>query len=536
MTLKKSKDSHFLIQAMILVLAGFIARFIGFLYRIPMQGILGDEGTGIYAHGYNIYSFFFVLSSAGLPAAVSRMVSSRVAIGRYKGAYKVFKVSLCVSTTVGFICSSIMFFGAATIASYLKNQDATLCIKVLSPAVFIVAIMSVYRGYFQGMGSTLPTAISQIIEQIVNAIFSVYLSYIFINKGFAEAAGGGTAGSTLGSLAGLITIFIIYLIYRAKIHKKVINDTKHKTRESSLEICKELFSTAIPIIAGTAIFSMTNLIDSRMVYGILQNNGFSYTETKTLFGQLNGKYVVLTTLPVAISTAISTAIVPSIASSIVKNDKRSVNKKINMALRLTMIISIPASIGLGVLANQILQFIFPNNPDGGILLKVGAISVIFLSLSQIATGILQGIGKVQIPAFAAFCGVIVKIPLNYFLISSPKLNIIGAVIGTTICYVISSNINLQMVRRITKIKIDFISIFLKPIFSSVIMGLICYITYNLTYYIFSNNAFSLIISIIFGMIFYFIFMLIIKGIKKQDLENIPMGRTIYKKLSRFGII
>lgn len=533
---ESTKKSGFLMQATILAVAGLLVRVLGFLYRIPMQNMLGDEGTGIYGQGYNIYLLFFVISSAGMPSAISKMVSTRIALKQYENAHKVFQIALFLAGTAGFISMLILYFGASLLADLVRSEDVFFSIRTLAPTPFIVAIMSVFRGYFQGMGNTMPTAMSQIVEQIFNAIFTILLVYILLDEGFAIAAAGGTAASGIGAFIGLIIIIGIYFLARERITKKMINHRKYFKQESSKKIALELLSTSVPIIAGTAIYSITNLIDTKMVMGILLDVGFTYTEALQLFGQLNGKYVVITTLPVAIATALAAALIPSIAKSVALGDKDSTKKKVNMALRLTMMISIPAAFGIGILADQILLFLFPNNPEGGILLQAGALSIIFLSLSQIATGMLQGMGKLKVPAIAAFCGVIVKIPLNYILISIPEINIVGAVISTTVCYIIASTINITVVYKTTKTKLDYRGVFIKPTLSSLIMGLFCYIIYYTILYIYPSNSIALIFSIISGVICYFIFMIIIKGVTKNDIELLPFGsKEIMSILNRIGI-
>lgn len=535
MSKQSTKESSFLMQATILATAGIFVRFIGFLYRLPMQNMLGDEGTGIYGQAFNIYILFFVISSAGMPAAISKMVSTRIALNQYQNAHKVFKVALCVAGIAGLISMGMLYFGAAWLAKLVSSEDAFYSIRTLAPTAFIVAILSVYRGYFQGMGNTVPTAVSQIVEQTINAIFSIVLVYILIDEGLAIAAAGGTAGSGIGALAGLLIIILIYCLGKERIHKKIKKNASYQEYESSKKIAIELLSTAGPIIAGTAVFSITNLIDTKMVTSILLDIGFTYTEALQLFGQLNGKYVVITTLPVGIATALAAASVPSIASSVALGDRDATRRKVNMTLRLTMIISIPAAFGIGILANQILLFLFPNNPDGGILLRVGSISIIFLALSQIATGILQGMGKLKVPAIAALCGAIVKIPLNYFFISMPSVNVLGAVISTTVCYLIASTINLTVVYRTTKTRPDFIGVFIKPLISSALMGFVCYVVYYTSYNVYPSNSISLILSIVSGVISYFIFMVLIKGITRNDLKILPMGKKIIKFLDKMNI-
>lgn len=529
--------TKFIKQAAILAIASLLVRLLGFLYRLPLTNMLGDEGNGIYSAGFYLYNFFLVMSSAGLPAAISKIVSEKVALEEYRNVKKTFKISLILSSTVGLIFSIVMFVSARFFCNIIGSPDSYYTILTLSPTVFIVSVMSVFRGYFQGLGTTVPTALSQVIEQIFNAIFSIYLAYLLVGISLPLGAAGGTMGTGIGALAGLIYILMVFLNRKRYINRKLSKKT-HKYRvESNREIAIKIIKTAAPIIAGTAIFSMTNLIDMQMVNSRLTaSKAFTDSQVTALYGQLTGKYVTLTTLPVSISTALATAVLPSIASSMIQGDIKTVRKKIDVSLRLTMIISIPAAIGMGVLADEILLLLFPNYSDGGLLLKWGALSIIFLALCQIITGILQGIGKVATPAKNAFIGSIIKIPINYFLISIPSINVIGAIISTTVCYLVASLLNFITLRKVTKIRPDYNGIFFKPAIASIVMGVFCYFSYKFIFYFSKSNAMSTLISIFIAIIVYLVSLAVIGGFKREDLSLLPMGRKLISILERYRLI
>lgn len=535
-----SKKGSFVKQAAILAIAGILVRILGFLYRLPLTDMLGDEGNGIYSAGFYLYNFFLVISSAGLPSAISKIVSEKISLGEYNNAKKVFRVSLIMSFTVGLFFSILMFFSAKWFSSIIKSPKSYYAILTLSPTVFIVSVMSVFRGYFQGVGTMVPTAVSQVIEQIINAIFSIYLAYILINFGVELGAAGGTAGTGIGALAGLIYIYIIFLIKRKSINLEFKNRQVGRKRvksDKSREIVITLIKTAVPIITGTAIFSITNLIDMQMVNSRLLSSGvFSESEISALYGQLTGKYVTITTLPVSVSTALATAVLPSIASSIIKKEYKVVRQKIKTTLRITMIFSIPAAVGIGVLSDEILAFLFPNYSDGGNLLKWGAFSIIFLALCQILTGILQGIGKMQIPAKNALIGSLIKIPINYIFIAIPSINVLGAVISTTVCYIVASLLNLKALQKAVKFKINYRRILVKPIFASILMGIICKFSYSLFLLMTKSNSVSTIFSIFLAMITYILIMILIKGFNREDLKIMPMGNKIIHLLEKFNLM
>lgn len=531
------KKSSFVTQAAILASAALLARVIGFLYRLPLTNMIGDQGLGIYGAGYQVYNFLFILSSAGLPAAISKMVSERIAHKQYHNAHRVFEFSLLWAGIVGFMCSLFLFVFARPIAELIDNPNSYASLVTLAPTIFLVSIMSVYRGYFQGMGDSLPTALSQIADQIFNAAFSLILANLLLKRfsSVAMGAAGATAGTGVGAIIGISVMMGIFILYKPKISRRVKREKGVIVYEGKRKIAKELVATAFPIIAGTAIFSFTNLVDVKMVVGRLTSSGHSQEMAEALYGQLTNKYVSITTLPVAISSAMATASIPSIASSLVLNKRKEVSGKINTSLRLAMIISIPAAMGIGVLADQILLLLFKGFPEGGAMLKVGAISVVFLALAQISTGMLQGIGKLKVPAIAALCGVLVKIPLNYILIGIPSIGIIGAIISTIACYMVASFVDMYCLKKATGMKLDIMGILIKPGFASIIMGMVCYVVYYITFFYTASNTLGVILAIAASIASYFAAMLFIGGLNKQDIALMPMGNTVIRYMQKMGL-
>lgn len=540
---KAKKGTSFMKQAAILAVAGILVRFLGFIYRLPLTNMIGDVGNAIYGAGYYIYTFLLILSSAGLPAAISKMVSERIAVKQYRNAHKVFKVSLTISGALGFICMVLLFLFAKPIAALSGSPDSYYCILTLCPTLFIVAIMSAYRGYFQGMNTMVPTAISQIVEQIFNAFFSVYLAWLFLGFNVVEGekniilgAAGGTAGTGVGALAGLLIIMGSYFLIRPNLHTRMRREGVRNHAEGRKTVAKELMMTAFPIILGTAVFSITNLIDMTMVMTRLQAGGFSYQEAQELYGQLSGKFVPLTTLPVSITTAMATAAIPSIAASVKLHNKKEVKRKMNMCFRIGMVLSFPAATGIGVLGDPIIKMLYPQYQSGGLLLTFGAVSIVFLAVSQIVTGILQGIGKVGVPVIGALLGAITKVILNYYLIANPSINVIGAVLSTTGCYAVASIFNLILLTKITHVSPDLTGAIVKPFIGSAMMGVVCYGSYQLLFLSFHNNTIATLLSICISIGVYGGVMLLIRGIGKEDIAMLPAGNKINRILNRYGLL
>jgi len=544
----EKKGSSFVRQAAILAGAGLLVRFFGFLYRIPLTNyLLHDKGNSMYGVGYSVYNFFFVLSSAGVPVAVSKLVSERSSVGRHDEAHKVFRVSMLFGFILGFVSMLVIFLFAEPVLTRLQFPHSVFSLMMLAPCVLIGSMMAVFRGYMQGLGTTVPTAISQLVEGVFNAVCSLLLAFVFINiasGGSADGdtvlsygAAGATAGSTVSTLFGLGVMVFFYVVLRPRLMNNIRHSTGERRRSTTKGLMIELCKTVFPVIAGTAVLTISNVIDIAMVKSrILASGAFTDGQVEVMNGILQGKYFTITTLPVAISTALATAAIPSIAASVARKERRVVNRKINMSLRVAMMISIPAAVGIGVLADPILRMMFSNAPEGADLLQIGAVSIIFLALTQIVTGTLQGLGKVTIPMFGALLGVAVKIAVNYVLLAIPAINIKGAVVGTICCYAVAGAFDWYMLSKYTKTKPDFKGILAMPLLAAGVMGVAVFVSYNLLHYAVGSNALATLFAMAVGVAVYFVYMILLGGFKRGDIEMLPMGKKLAGALMRRGLL
>lgn len=513
-------NSHSLAkQAMLLAGAGLLVRFLGFLYRLPVTMMIGDEGNGIYSASYNLYAMFLVISSSAFPATISKLVAENDARGMYRNSYRIFRLGILIAGTMGFIAMWILILFANPIESFVNIEGSAISIRLLAPTVFIVSILSVYRGYYQGMHDNVPTAKSQILEQVFNAIASIVLTYLLVDISIAWGAGGSSLGTGVGATVGLIYIAILHkkryksLKVRAKQGSRKVQDSKY--------LAKLIIYTAVPITLGTAVSSIMNIIDMKMITeGLLVN--FSPSETTAMYGQYTGKYILLITLPVAVATAFAVTIIPNLAKDKKENDIEAIEHKSNMALKMTMMFCVPAAVGLTVLAEPILELLFRSEHEGAILLTYGSIALVFTAFSQMLIGILQGLSFLYVPLITVLVAACVKIPMNYFLIRIENINILGAVISSTVFYILTSIINYTFLKKNYPIKLDIKGVFLKPIFSAIIMGIISYGTYSFLMFLFSNNDFATIMAIILGGTAYFGVLFIIGGLDKELLSKIPI--------------
>ena len=446
----KKHEGAFLVQGMILAFAGIITKIIGVIYRIPLINIMGDQGQAYYGIAFEIYSLALLLTSYSLPLAVSKLVSARVSKGERRNAFKVFKSALAFALVSGSIIGLIVFFGADFIATKIMAMGPSqYALRVLAPCLLVVAIMGVVRGYFQGLGTMIPTAVSQILEQIVNAIVSVVgASYLFeFGKKAAEAKGkeylgpayaaaGGTLGTFVGAVFGLLFLLFVLFIYRKVIRKQLRRD--HTTyQEEYGTIFPILLMTILPVILSTAVYQSTKILDAGIFSNVMSVQGMAKEKYETLWGMYTGKFNTLVNVPLAIANAIGASVIPSLTAAMTLGDRRLVHSKIQLATRFSMLISIPSTIGYMVLAKPIMNLLFTgDNTTPALLLITGAVTIAFYSLSTITNAMLQGIDRMTTPIKNAAISLVIHLVSLLIMLGVLKMNIF-AVIGSTIVFSLS---------------------------------------------------------------------------------------------------
>ena len=365
--------------AFILALAGLAAKFLGVFFKIPLQRLIGDEGMGLFGLPYPLYTLMLSISITGFPAAISKLISERLAYEDIEGANRIFKISLAMLILIGLFSSAFLFFGAEYIITLLNwPQDAYYSIRGLSIAPLFVSIMSAFRGYFQGMQFMGPTAISQIVEQVGRVVIGVGLSYYTISMGIGYAAGAASFGASAGAILGVAVLVIYYFLFNQgprRIYFKSTNKTTHR-KVSSWAVVKEIIWFAIPISIGGILSSIMTLIDAIMVPSRLIQGGYSPAEITILYGQLTGKAVTLVNVPLTFSIAMAASIIPAIAESYSKNNSYELKNKIKSSMKTTMIIAFPAAAGLYLLAPQIIGLLWGQGEAGGHILRILSFNVI----------------------------------------------------------------------------------------------------------------------------------------------------------------
>lgn len=536
---KKNKRNNVVLQGAILAIAGLVVRLIGLLYRVPLTRLLGDEGMGYYSNSFDIYMFFLMVASYGFPLTVSKLTATQFARKRYKEAHVIFKSALILAVIFAVVFSCILWFGADAFAQLIKSPKSVYAIKALAPALFICIILGVFKGYFQGMNNMMPTAVSQIFEQIFNAAFSLIIALILVKKGFEYGAAGGTLGTGIGALVALIVLIIIYSLARNRlVYKRINNDTSDFEPQFIAYYWKKILRTAIPIIIGSAILTFTFLIDMVMFQRALDFKGFTDVETVTMYGIYSNKFKVLTRLPVTIATSLSVAIIPSITASIARKNDKEVMHKIDLAIRATLLVAFPATVGEFILAKPILSLLFGTDhlSLAAMSLQIGAISIVFYSLSTLTIGILQGLNKLKIQAGICGIALLIKIVLNFILLYVFNFNLYGAVVANTLFGLLLTFMNLRVINKTTNIVVNIKKTIIIPMIASLFMGAVSYLSYFLLIQMSIRSGIATLISIVLSVAFYSIVLLKLKGVTESDILSFPKGETVVRLLKKFGLL
>ncbi|MDQ2085747.1 polysaccharide biosynthesis protein [Herbivorax sp. ANBcel31] len=508
----------------VLTIASMFVKILSVLYIPFLRGILGDEGYGIYGAAYQVYTFIYVIANSGIPVAISKTISELTYAGNYKDALRAFKIARSYLIGIGAVLAICMFVFAGPISRILHFEKSYLAILALSPTILITSISSAYRGYFQGRSNMTNTAVSQIIEQIANVIFTLLFAMLLMRYSLEAACAGGTIGTSMGALASMI--FLGFVFYKKKkfiIPKdEVKKDVKGYTYK---QLAKRIINYSIPITIAVGATYAGNLVDMANTKIRLMTGGYIEAEATILYGFLT-KYQQLMNVPISIVAALAAAVLPSLSGSIALNDKQQFQNKLRYSLRLCLFVVVPSAVGFSILSEQIYSFL--KFGDGFELMKYGAVVLVFMSLVQIQTTILQGAGRLYIATRNVVIGIIAKILINYFLISIPDINIYGAIIGSVVGFGIALLLNTISIKKHLNVNIYLLKNALKPLVSSIIMGGMVFIFYKISYFLFNlfigdyfSNVIAVIISIIVGVVAYVFSMIIFKGITKKDLIEMP---------------
>ena len=535
---KPKKKESFMQGVVTIMFSQVLIKVLGLIYTLYLtnRNGYGDAGNGISSGAYQIYALLLTVSSIGVPNAISKLVSERVAIGDHKGAHRILKIGFATFAVIGFIGSMLLFFGARAIATnWLQIPEAEMTLVALSPAIFFVAVASVMRGYFNGRQYMKVSARSQTLEQIFKTVLTIIIVEIVAILSGASTelmAAGANAATTSATFLGFGYLYLFYRSQRSEIAKEIKETVNYKNERVAVVIRNILF-VSIPMALSAIMSSLNKNIDSVTVVRGLKTF-LTESEAKTQYGILAGKVDTLTSLPLSINIAFATALVPAIAAARAKKDTKTATKRTSFSLLVSMLIGLPCTIGMCIYAGQILNLLFPNATAGKTILQISSFTIIFTILDQTINGALQGFGKVMVPSVALAFGVISKLILNLILIPIPWIGANGAAIGSVVCHMVAFTIAFNVLRNNIKLDLGFKKFVIKPVIATFIMSICSYAIFIILNSVIAERIATLV-SIAIAVIIYVLAIIALKIFTKDEIYMIPYGKKIYSILEKFGI-
>ena len=534
----KPKKEGFMQGVITLMFSQVLIKILGLVYTLYLtnrQGF-GDKGNGICASGYQIYALLLTISSIGVPSAISKLVSERVAVGDNKGAHRIFKIAFATFAVIGLVGSLLLFFGANVIANqWLQIPDAEMTLVALSPAIFFVTVASVMRGYFNGRQKISVGAKSQTLEQVFKTLLTIIVVEvvaILSNVSTEWMAAGANLATTLATFLGFSYLFLYYRSERKEVATEIKNTVNYKYERVST-IIKRILLVSIPITLTAIMSSINKNVDSFTVVRNLR--AFMPEDQATaLYGILGGKVDTLTSLPLAINVAFATALVPAISAAKAKGDNKTITEKTSFSLLISMLIGLPCTVGMFIFAQPILNLLFPNANDGALILQISALTIIFTILDQTINGALQGFGKLIIPTISLATGVFVKFIFNITLIKIPSIGVYGAAWGSVACHLVAFCIVFTMLRKNIKLNLTFSKFVIKPVIATAIMGICSYFIYLALKGIIIERL-ATIIALFVAVVIYTLSIVVLKIFTKDEFKMMPAGDKIVKFLEKIKI-
>ena len=584
MSEKETKKQNVLGGAIVLVVATALVKVIGAIYKIPLTSIIGSLGRGYFASAYNIYTPIYAISMAGLPVAVSTIVSRNVALGKYRDVKQVLKVTFPLFLLLGLVGTGAMFIAAKPYVDSVGSPLALYSVFAIAPSILFCCVMSTYRGYYEGLSNMYPTAISQVIESLGKLIFGLSLSKLVISYSFKQIEATGSVFGTvieqesdtaivyaMAAAAAIVgvtlgTVFAcIYTILRHKIKKdgitqeKLVNSPLAGTKKSTM---KEIIAIAVPTAISSLVLNITNFIDTWMIQNRLESVvSRHFDEIMSIYGDsitaasvakenihtfLYGAYDTTMDFKNLIPTIMMTlgvSAIPIISGAMAKKDHKLVGDTVNTVFRMTMLIALPAGAGFMALSGPILTLLYEgtaNEPGISVAAPVMALyglMMAILTLSAPLTNILQAIGRADVPAKSLALGCGIKIGLNYLLIGIPSINVNGAVFGTAAFYLFCIIYNYAVLKKETGVKIDLKTVIIKPLIASVLCGVSAYGMYLVvTRFVGLGNTLGCLAGIAVAVLVYGISVLLMKTLVKNDIFMLPKGEKIAKILEKYKLI
>ena len=545
---KTGGESNFVVQGSILAIASIVVRIIGIAYRIPMINIIGDEGMGYYGTAFNVYNIALLLSSYSLPLAVSKMVSVRLARKQYRNSVRILRAALVYATVVGALAAAVIWFGADFFAREVFFMPyAAFALKTLAPTVWIMAYLGVFRGYYQGQGTMVPTALSQVFEQIVNAIVSVAAGSWLFNQaikveilrgesgsGYSNSwgAAGGTIGTGAGAFTALVFLLLLFAAYQRTIRKKVRRD-RSGSLESYGTITKILFFTVVPVVVSSAIYNVNSVLDNGLLAYNFKSLGME-EEFISQWGVYTGKYHLLINVPMAVSNALSSSLIPSVSRAVATGDRRMMKKKVAAAIRFSLLIAIPSAVGLTVLAGPVNNLLFSGDNDLAVQMTLyGSIAVVFYSVSTVTNAILQGIDRMRLPIVHALTALVLHLAAMEVMVLVFHMGIFSMVFANILFAVIMCFLNHRSIRKILGYRQEVKKTILLPAAASAVMGAAAVGVYKLIHLGIQSNAVCTLGAVAAAVAVYGVLLVKLGCLDEDELHQMPGGTRllqVFRKL------
>lgn len=537
----KTSGKHIIKQGTILAAASVISRIIGMLYRSPMAAVIGDKGNGLYSFAFEIYSIALILSSYSMPLAVSKLLSARFAKKEYKNADKIYKFAYIFAAVSGMVMALILFFGAGTIERLSGHEGLALPLKVLAPTVFVVAIAGTIRGFFQSRNTMMPTAVSQLAEQIINAIVSIVAAVILVRFAANEfdkaryGAAGGTIGTLFGALSSLMFLIFLFVIYKPRMKKHLSHD-KVGVTVSNEEVLKLIVATIVPVILSQTVYQSIGVVD-----GFMFGNLYKGSDSTALYGIYSSKYRLMVNVPNAISSALASSMIPSLVSLYTLKNFVEFRARLKTSVKFNMIIAFPCAFGISALSGMIMKLLFPTTDTviSGRMLMYGSVAVLFYALSTVTNAALQGMDRMRFPVRHAAISLLIHIPLMVILLKFTKLGAHALVIGNIIYPLIVCALNWVSVARYANYRQEVKTTFIIPLLASSVMWIETFCLSRLMAKVlpvnYITNALITIICIVNACLVYFIMLFVLKGVTREELKEFPMGGRMAKFADKLKI-
>ena len=538
----KKKDS-FILQAGILAAAGFISRIIGLLYVSPVARIIGPVGQGYYESAYNYYAIVLMISSYSIPSAISKVIAQKLSLREYRNAHRIFICAMYYVLGVGLVASLLLFFGAG----HLVTESAVPVLQVLAPTIFVYGILGVLRGYFQAHKSMVQTSLSQILEQIVNAVVSIGASYGFIvlfmgSYEKSEVAADqssravyGAMGSALGTGAGVLTALLfmaaVYALNRPMIRRRMERDHTRQA-DSYREISKMILQVVLPFIMSTAIYNLSSSLNNKLYSDIMMK--FRHAAENLVaadYGVFNGRAMKISNIPIAFSSAMAAAIIPTVSQLVARRQLSDARDKTAQAVKTIMLISIPSAVGLFALAKPITWLLFPDEDTIELatrILMALSVSIIFYALSTLSNSILQGIGRVNTPIVNAAIALLLQTAVLVLILCFTDLGIYGVVIATIVYSGLMCVLNQMSMHKALGYRQEIMNTFIIPLIASAFMGAIARVLYEILLMLTGSIIVSAVPSIAVAVAVYFSLVILFKGVTEEELRSMPKGHLLVR--------